>query len=112
METNEEKIKKNSFDTDEKELRLMGFGQNAEGAIKIGTKVIKSYSDPTDINKNGDEGTIKGSKNISFINDDITFKKPQILVDLGIDPIFHYFIEWDNYPGKIGFILDYKIKIK
>ena len=88
--------------TNDEMLKQMGFGQNAIGAIPIGTKVIKTNSEEGDGNPDGAEAIVAGSMDI-----------PKDLI-VGKIKKYSYFIHFLhmrlNAPAV--FIMDYKIKIK
>lgn len=72
-------------------------GVEAKGAIPNGARFEKNRSEPDDMHAKGDRGTILGSHYID----------PQAE---GLEPMIGYFVEWDNMPGALGFVIGSKIK--
>ena len=77
--------------------------QHAPGSWPNGTFVVKTFCEEGDLNVIGAQAEVIGSIAISEEGRDL------VAGIFGQRPEFGYFVEWSDLPGRVAFILDYKL---
>lgn len=71
-------------------------GVEAEGAIPNGNQIIKVLAEGGDLHGIGAMGIVLGSHAIDMED--------------GRSPVIGYIVAWDDLPGRLGFVLGFKIR--
>jgi hypothetical protein len=71
----------------------------AEGAWLLGTRVVKTGGEPGDVHPTGARGTVRGSVG----QEEMTMNGRRVR--------HGYFIEWDDMPGVVVAVVDWKLGV-